>query len=361
MLPAMSLRTRRLLTLWVGTLASAAAAGGGSPHADKFNATDLLLEVRDAELGARSDALIARLVAAGPGALFDQCGGSSWMGSTSCQAGLECQYVSEWMSQCKASGGGPPPPAASPPAASPAVAAGAADVSASPGRRVVAASYNLFWWCVSNQFGNCPQNAGGSGFRMLYDRIQQNGPYDLIGFQECDNGGQIMADTGMASNFDYWSDPNSDLTMAWNRGRFEKIQGPESAVIGGDRYGARWVNWVRLKSLESGTVIFFANTHGPLDQCWGGQGQGIANNYIQVINARLQPGDKVVFTGDFNCGRGSDMIRSLAQVYKELAVDNSFGGADHIFSSAGVPALEKVISNGIPSDHELLKASFAAL
>lgn len=35
-----------------------------------------------------------------PGKLYDQCGGSSWTGSASCQDGLECKYIDKWMSQC---------------------------------------------------------------------------------------------------------------------------------------------------------------------------------------------------------------------------------------------------------------------
>ena len=58
---------------------------------------------------------------------------------------------------------------------------------AKPAAKVV--TYNLYWWCVSDETGRCPQYAGGKGFAQIYARLQQNGPFDLIGFQECDNVG----------------------------------------------------------------------------------------------------------------------------------------------------------------------------
>ena len=53
-------------------------------------------------------------------------------------------------------------------------------------------TYNLYWWCVSDEYGNCPQNKDGKGFQKLFARIQQNGPFDLIGFQECDDVGHLL-------------------------------------------------------------------------------------------------------------------------------------------------------------------------
>ena len=53
-------------------------------------------------------------------------------------------------------------------------------------------TYNLYWWCVSDEYGNCPQFAKGKGFAQLYSRLRQNGPFDLIGCQECDNPGPVI-------------------------------------------------------------------------------------------------------------------------------------------------------------------------
>lgn len=217
------------------------------------------------------------------------------------------------------------------------------------------ATYNLFWWCVSNQYWKCPQNSNGQGFGQLYSRIRQNGPYDLIGFQECDNVEQVLGGSGLAG-FGH-SGGDSGLGMAWNSGRFEVIEGPNFVPVAGDRYGPRKINWVRLRQIAGGSVIFFANAHGPVDQCWGGQGQVVGDSYQRAIAENKKPGDVVIFTGDFNCGgqHGRDTIDKLTQFYADDAVDNSFGGADHVFASKGIRVLESHSTDGTPSDHELLK------
>ena len=53
-------------------------------------------------------------------------------------------------------------------------------------------TYNLYWWCVSDEYGTCPQYAQGKGFEQIYSRLKENGPFDLIGFQECDNPGPML-------------------------------------------------------------------------------------------------------------------------------------------------------------------------
>ena len=86
------------------------------------------------------------------------------------------------------------------------------------GPKVAVATYNLYWWCISNQFGNCPQFAVGTGFNQLYERISAN-PVDLIGFQECEDVEQVTAGAGLV-NFGYYSTPRgNDAPMAWSLAR----------------------------------------------------------------------------------------------------------------------------------------------
>lgn len=222
---------------------------------------------------------------------------------------------------------------------------------------LVVVTYNLYWWCVSDEYGNCPQFAQGKGFAQLYSRLRQNGPFDLIGFQECDNPGQIIAGTSLASTFGYYAPPaGNDAPMAWNQQKFKVLEGPGVQWVAKDKYGDRHVNWVRLQVIGSSDTIFFANTHGPLDQCGGQPGSKVAANYISAVNQHKKPKDAVILTGDFNCGSNQDTIKDLSQVLKLDATDSSYNGADHIFSSSGVSVLWKGASEGSPSDHQLLKA-----
>ncbi|CAK9083266.1 Uncharacterized protein SCF082_LOCUS39536 [Durusdinium trenchii] len=218
-------------------------------------------------------------------------------------------------------------------------------------------TYNLYWWCVSDETGRCPQYAGGKGFAQIYARLQQNGPFDLIGFQECDNVGQIVAGTSLTPNFKYFTPPaGNDAPMAWNGEKFTAIEGPGVVWVARDKYGDRHVNWVRLQVVGSSETILFANTHGPLDQCGGKPGGTVATNYINAVNQHKKTKDVVIFTGDFNCGSNQDTIKQLSEAYQLDATDTSYNGADHIFSSSGFSVLWKGASDGSPSDHQLLKA-----
>jgi len=212
-------------------------------------------------------------------------------------------------------------------------------------------SYNLYWWCVSDEYGNCPQFKNGRGFGMLYDTIKRNGPVDLIGLQECDNVAQILGGSSMASSFSYYAAPG-DGPMAWNNQKFFKIGGPGQVWVANDQYGSRFMNWVRLQVQGSSQTIFFANSHGPLNGC----GPDLGGRYLAGINANKQPGDTVILTGDFNCGSNTAAIGTIASVLQNDATGDSYGGADHIFSSRGVQVQWQGHVNGGPSDHSLLKA-----
>ncbi|CAE7938393.1 unnamed protein product [Symbiodinium sp. KB8] len=229
------------------------------------------------------------------------------------------------------------------------------------GQPFIVVTYNLYWWCVSDEYGNCPQNKDGKGFQKLFARIQQNGPFDLIGFQECDDVGKVIGGTSLAASFEYYTPKTgNDAPMAWQHSKFTAIEGPGTAWISRDKYGDRHMNWVRLQVIGSSATIFFANTHGPLDQCGGGPGETVASNYVNAVYSHKKPGDLVVFTGDFNCGQNQDTIKKLAQAFELDATDTSYNGADHIFSSEGVRVLWKGSSPGSPSDHQLLKAVLEA-
>lgn len=219
-------------------------------------------------------------------------------------------------------------------------------------------SYNLFWWCVSDQYRNCQANADGAGFDKLYERIKLNHPFDLIGLQECNDVTKIVHNTGYADCLDYYQPPvkeGNDVAQAWNKNKYRKIsEGTE--VVAADRYGKRRVNFVRLE-IRTGGTIFFANTHGPLEECAGEQGRKIGDAYVEVINKHKHEDDIVVFTGDFNCGQFTDTMKQLNSRLSQAAVGNSYDGADHIYTN-GLKVLSKASVKGEPSDHQLLKASF---
>jgi len=214
-------------------------------------------------------------------------------------------------------------------------------------------SYNLYWWCVSDEYGTCPQYAHGKGFAEIYEKVKDGGggPFDLVGFQECDNIGQILGGAGLAGRFDYYDAPG-DAKMAWDKQKYAKIGGPGQVWVATDKYGNRYMNWVRLRVQSTGQTIFFANTHGPLNGC----GTDLGQRYLGGVNGNKQPGDKVVFTGDFNCPSNTAAISIVSGAYQNAATGDSYSGADHIFTDNGVKVQWEGHRNGSPSDHSLLKA-----
>lgn len=212
-------------------------------------------------------------------------------------------------------------------------------------------SYNLYWWCVSDEYENCGQYAGGAGFNMLYSKIKENEPFDLIGFQECDSVSQVIGGIGLSGRFDYYAAPG-DAPMAWDNQKYSQIGGPGQVWVANDQYGDRYMNWVRLQVKATGQTIFFANSHGPLNGC----PNDLGTRYIDGINVNKQATDTVVLTGDFNCGSSTAAITTLSGSLQNAATGDSFGGADHIFTSFGVGVQWQGHVSGAPSDHSLLKA-----
>lgn len=222
------------------------------------------------------------------------------------------------------------------------------------GSKVVVVTYNLFWWCVSDEYKTCSQFKGNKGFQELFHTIHQNaGPMDLVGFQECDDVTRVLVGSNL-THFDYFA-PGGDAPLAWRAERFHRLGDGGSVQVAQDKCGARMVNFVRLMDKVSKEVIFFANTHGPLGQCALPDGGEVAANYLKVINDFKKPDDRVVFTGDFNCASSDPPLQELGKVLQSSATDFSFGGADHILTGPEVKTCASETQQGFPSDHQILK------
>jgi len=222
------------------------------------------------------------------------------------------------------------------------------DVSAEDVEMVVV-SYNLYWWNVGSN----------NRWQALWNKISDEKPFDLIGFQECEDVEGTVRSSGL-SGFDYWQGPNKPQSnpapIAWNTAVFSKVSGPDGVVsgpgsvkVGEDQYGDRIVTWVRLEHLATKRTVFFANTHGPL----GGCGDGLGNNWVSSVTSNKLPGDVVIMTGDFNCGSGSPAMQKI----QSLLPGGVDGGIDFILTQ-GIDKISGGSSNGYPSDHPLIKGSF---
>jgi hypothetical protein len=206
------------------------------------------------------------------------------------------------------------------------------------GAEISVVSYNNYWW-------NVRQNGRWS---QLYGRISANRA-DLYGFQECENVRQVLDGSGLASyeSFQGPNKPNANpAPLAWNGQVFSRIGGPASVWVASDRYGSRYMTWVRLQHIASGATVFFANTHGPLGNC----GNTLGDNWVNGITSNRQAGDVIIFTGDFNCGIGTSAMRKVLAL-----VDGGIKhGIDHILTGA---ASSGSAVNGAPSDHPLIRGT----
>jgi len=216
-----------------------------------------------------------------------------------------------------------------------------AQSSAHSGRstQLTVVTYNLYWWNVkqNNRWG------------ALHDRIRGERPFDLVGFQECEDVATTLSGSGLGG-FGFFQGPSPNpAPMAWNLEVFTAIGEPASKQVAEDQWGKRWMNWVRLQHKATGTNVLFVNTHGPLNDC----GSTVGNNWAEGVRANRQSGDVLFMTGDYNCGSGTQAMQILKGLFKD-AVD---GGIDQILTST------QVISGGTragqPSDHPLVNGLFA--
>jgi len=208
--------------------------------------------------------------------------------------------------------------------------------------QITVVSYNLYWWNVGLK----------NHWESLWQRISAQKPFDLIGFQECEDVAGTVQSSGLAG-FDHWQGPNKPQSnpapLAWNAAVFSKVAGPGHVVVGADQYGDRIVTWVRLQHIASEKTVLFANTHGPLGNC----GADLGDKWVSAVNDVKSPGDLVILTGDFNCQSGSEAMNKI----RSSLTGGIDGGIDFILTD-GMETISGGNENGYPSDHPLIKARF---
>lgn len=195
-------------------------------------------------------------------------------------------------------------------------------------------SFNLEWWKVAQE----------DLFAGLNKTINSFGPYDLMGFQECDNITKVIQSFADPSSWALKQGPD-DVAIAWNTKMFKKVKQGD-AVIAKDSYGNRYLSWAQLNIIGTDGNVFFANAHGALNVCNGTKGQEVAANYVKVITEnRNSKTDTLIFTGDFNCQSYDDVIQNLRKEYTDAAQASQFYYGmfepDHIFTDGGPKVINK--------------------
>lgn len=230
--------------------------------------------------------------------------------------------------------------------------------AAGPKTKVKVLSYNLFWW---NLFGHRGGNGRSAG--RLIARTGQPEPYDIMGFQECDDAWRILGDAGLADEYGFVS-KGMAIAIAYRRAHWSVLEHGMWEVAE-DRpeqwYGKRAAQYARLRH-KNGRVVFFVNHHGPLPVGTGGKcgGRATAYNLLRTIASNAHTGDQIIMVGDFNANAHTSAIQALDAKMHRVFSGVAIGGIDHIYSNCGdvqhVVSTRNLGAGG--SDHDALSAVF---
>lgn len=222
-------------------------------------------------------------------------------------------------------------------------------------------TYNLYWW---NLFRNRHGANGMAGKNIA--AYGKDVPFDLMGFQECEDVSWPLRDAGMTDDFTTFAHPAPPIAiaLAYRHAVFSELGRGEAEVAedgAAQHYGRRNVIWVRLQHKTSGKTVFFINHHGPTPVNSGGicGAEGTAYNILKVIGENAKVGDHVVLTGDFNAwSNGPDGAElseighiqcHLPHIFSNPKVEDVWG-IDNIFASCAKTISKTVMPRG-GSDH----------
>lgn len=218
-------------------------------------------------------------------------------------------------------------------------------------------TYNLFWWHL---FG-----VRNGANRMAGKLVIKEGPWDLMGFQECDNLTRVIDDSSALQTHGMYNG-TAAVSNAWDQGKWKVLETGYKLVSEDDKsqwYGKRAVVWTRVQHKQTNKVVFFMNYHGSLPV--GGPrdggacgGEATAYNMLRVMGEHAHEGDNVILVGDFNAIKNSILLKTLAKYMNHQYQGKSFGGVDNVFTNS-CPHLvsKKNLGNG-GSDHDALGVVF---
>lgn len=224
--------------------------------------------------------------------------------------------------------------------------------------QVRALTYNLFWW---NLFGQRGGNGGSAGKNIAQAHSIE--PFDVMGFQECEDVKRVLRDAGLSDEYDTM-DGGHAISMAWRKSQWKLLASGAEDVNEDQRaqyYGRRAAEWARLQHLQTGKTLFFVNHHGPLPVNSGGActGASTAYNILRIMGNNAVRGDLILLTGDFNQAPGSETISTLEGYMNRAFTGSSFGGVDNFFSNCGGNAVVSTQNlGGAESDHDAITITF---
>jgi endonuclease/exonuclease/phosphatase family metal-dependent hydrolase len=234
---------------------------------------------------------------------------------------------------------------------------GAEVVADAPPARVKVLSYNLYWW---NLFKARKGNKASAG--KLISASSSAVAFDVMGFQECQDPRLVLADAALLPYYQFFLGPHSTCVAFRNGtwallGRGDREVAEDGTWIKNQYYGRRSGQWLRLRHLTSGRILFFVNHHGPLPVNSGGTCGGVATAYnlLNIVNDHAQKGDAVIIVGDFNAVANSTTVTNVQTELHKLYEGSTFGGVDNMFANVNAQhVVERSNYGGGGSDHAAL-------
>mmetsp|Transcript_147956 Transcript_147956/g.368723 ORF Transcript_147956/g.368723 Transcript_147956/m.368723 type:complete len:389 (-) Transcript_147956:97-1263(-) len=228
-----------------------------------------------------------------------------------------------------------------------------ADVAGAP-VQVKVLTYNLEWWSLFEQLGGL----GGSAGKLIAAAGKPQ-PFDIMGFQECQDPFRVLTDAGLLPRYTAVQGAAglcfAYMTASWTAlAQGEEFVGEDQP---GQYFGKRSAQWVRLQHKTTGKVVFFVNHHGPLTVNSGGicGGKATAGNLLRLLARSAVHGDSIVLLGDFNADANSETVLELAKRLYKVYAGVSYGGVDNIFSNVKFSQEAQNLGGG-GSDHSALAA-----
>jgi len=244
-------------------------------------------------------------------------------------------------------------------------------------------TYNLYWW---NLFNQRKGNNGEAGKNIA--AFAKDAPFDLMGFQECEDVSWPLRDAKSAGmGDDYTTIVGRYATaIAYRTSAFTQLATGQIDVAedvpGKFHFGKRVAQWVRLTHKASGKPVFFINHHGPTSPNTGGLcgNKATAYNLLKAIASNAKVGDAVIFVGDFNapmmmptgpnashvrdcnnggcawCEEAGNLDCHIPHAFANPEIDDGWG-IDNFYSTCTKTVSSKVMPKG-GSDHNALYTIF---
>eukprot|EP00418_Pyrodinium_bahamense_P026649 CAMPEP_0179134416 /NCGR_PEP_ID=MMETSP0796-20121207/63960_1 /TAXON_ID=73915 /ORGANISM="Pyrodinium bahamense, Strain pbaha01" /LENGTH=503 /DNA_ID=CAMNT_0020833409 /DNA_START=12 /DNA_END=1521 /DNA_ORIENTATION=+ len=213
-------------------------------------------------------------------------------------------------------------------------------------------TFNTYWWHLYGKDGGEQGIAG--------HLIADSGPYDFMGFQECDDPWRVLNDGGIRPQYNPVK-ASHGIAMAYRNNAWKLLGSGEDTVAedqqGPYYFGQRGAQWMRLQHYATNRTVIFVNHHGPLPLSSGGAWGAwtVAHKILTMIVKHGQPGDAVILVGDFNSHYHSPTIKELRRNLHHVYTGTAFGGIDNIFTNVKGNVVSRTNLGHGGSDHDALQ------